>query len=146
MGVSGSLHVERRVLFSEERPFVENSYENIKYIKITGQILKVELALTQDEQEKGLSGRKDIKEDEGMLFIFKKSSIHNFWMKEMNFPIDIIWIDENFQVIYIEKNTNPESYPESFGINQNSKYVLEVKANFSDKNNLKVGEKVKFFP
>ena len=118
----------------------------ISFVKIAGQKLKVDLAITTEEQERGLSGRKDIKDDVGMLFIFQNSSKNFFWMKEMNFPIDMIWIDENFQVLYIEKNAKPESYPETFGPNKNSKYVLEVKANFSEKNNLKVGEKVEFLP
>ena len=118
----------------------------INYVKIAGKLLKVDLATTTREQEQGLSGRKDLADDAGMLFIFQKPSVNYFWMKDMNFPIDMVWIDENFQVVYIEKNAKPESYPKTFGPNKNSKYVLEVQARFSEKNNLKVGEKIEFLP
>ena len=77
-----------------------------------------------------------------MLFVFDHPAQYPFWMKDMNFPIDIIWIDENLKVIFIKKNAVPESYPEVFTSPQNSKYVLEVVAGFSDKYNIKIGDKV----
>jgi uncharacterized membrane protein (UPF0127 family) len=79
-----------------------------------------------------------------MLFVFDKPSIYPFWMKDMNFPIDMIWIGENDEVVYIEKNAQPDSYPETFVSSQNAKYVLEVISSFSEKNNLKVGDRVEF--
>lgn len=118
--------------------------QDIKYIKIAEKILKVELALTEEEQEKGLSGRNELKEDESMLFVFNHIDKYSFWMKEMNFPIDIIWIGEDFKVVYIKEKATPESYPEAFTPSQNAKYVLEVFPGFSEKNNLKVGDKVEF--
>lgn len=117
---------------------------NIKYAKIAGQMIKVELALTREAQELGLSGRKNLKEYEGMLFIFPKPQKNYFWMKDMNFPIDIIWIDEDFKIIYIEKNVEPSSFPNSFGPGVDNRYVLEISAGFSEKNNLKEGDKVEF--
>src|SRR3989344_9043068 len=78
--------------------------DNTPYIKIAGQTIKVDLVLTPAEQEKGLSGRSELKEGEGMLFVFNKPDKHLFWMKDMNFPIDIIWLDVNKKVIYIKKS------------------------------------------
>ncbi len=120
------------------------SFDNIKYIKIANQEIKVELALTSEQKEKGLGGRSELGEDTGMLFIFEKPGKYSFWMKDMNFPIDIIWFDENLKVIYIQKNAMPESYPETYGPNENAKYVLEVVAGFADKNNLQLGDSVLF--
>lgn len=119
-----------------------NNY--IKYVKIAGQDIKVELALTEEAQTRGLSGRTELKEQEGMLFIFAKPDKYYFWMKGMNFPIDMIWIDKNMKVIYIKNNAQPESYLETYGPDANAKYVLEVVAGFSDKNNLKEGDDVLF--
>jgi len=122
--------------------------ENIKYVKIAGQSVKVDLALTVAEQMKGLSGRTDLKENEGMLFIFPQSGNYPFWMKDMNFPIDMIWVGEDLKVIYIKKDARPESYPETYGPDvsrENAKYVLEVVSGFADKNNLKVGDRVEFY-
>jgi len=117
---------------------------NIKSIKIAGQDIKVELALTSEEQIRGLSGRTSLEDNAGMLFIFSNSGEHFFWMQEMNFPIDIIWFGGNKQIIYIKQNAQPENFPETYGPAQDSKYVLEVPAGFADRHNFKIGDRVKF--
>ncbi len=126
--------------------YVKLENKSIQFVKIARQMIKVDLALTETQQEQGLSGRKSLADDAGMLFIFPQPSKYFFWMKDMNFPIDMIWFDENFKVIYIKKDALPSSYPKSFGPNVDNRYVLEVSANFSEKNNLKVGDKVEFLP
>ena len=121
---------------------------DIKSVKITGQNIKVDLALTGAEQAQGLSGRTALKDDAGMLFVFNKAGIYPFWMKDMNFSIDIIWIGEDMRIIYIKKFAKPEDYPATYGpdvlTSVGTKYVLEVVSGFSDKNNLKVGDRVEF--
>ena len=127
--------------------------ENTKYVKTGGQTIKVETVSTPEMQEKGLSGKNILKENEGMLFVFNHQDKYSFWMKDMNFPIDIIWLapplagqGEGLQVVYIKKDAKPESFPEIFKPNRNSKYVLEVVSGFSEKNNLKVGDNAEFLP
>jgi len=115
-----------------------------KSIRLAGVILKTELAITDASRALGLSGRAELREDESLLFVFDFPGRYSFWMKDMNFPIDIIWIDENLRVVYIKKNARPESYPESFTPDQDAKYVLEVVAGFSDKYGLKEGDRVEF--
>ncbi len=130
---------------TNQNVFFKKTTENdIKYVKIAGSMIKVDLALTLKEQEQGLSGRENLKENEGMLFIFPKPQKNYFWMKDMNFPIDIIWIDENLKVIYIKKDAQVSSYPNSFGPGVDNRYVLEVFDSFSEKNNLEVGDRVEF--
>jgi hypothetical protein len=140
--------------------FTENTVsENIKSIKIAGQNIKVELVISEKAQTKGLSEREKLEENTGMLFVFENPNKYSFWMKDMKFPIDIIWLApleggnrEEVKVVYIKKDARPESYPETFepedvptqfGIptSVGTKYVLEVLSGFSEKNNLKVGEK-----
>ncbi|MBI2627521.1 DUF192 domain-containing protein [Candidatus Nomurabacteria bacterium] len=58
--------------------------ENIKYVKIAGQSIKVALALTPVEQAQGLSGKSELQESEGMLFVFDHPDKYYFWMKDMN--------------------------------------------------------------
>jgi len=130
--------------FLINQPVKNLAPENIKYVKIAGQNVKVDLALTEEIQAQGLSGRVSLKDNEGMLFIFPQSGNYSFWMKDMNFPIDMIWLNENKKVIYIKRNARPEFFPESYGPDENSKYVLEVISGFSEKNNLKVGDRVEF--
>ncbi|MBI3888216.1 DUF192 domain-containing protein [Candidatus Nomurabacteria bacterium] len=123
------------------------SFDDSRYVIIAGQKIKVDIALTPKDQEQGLSGRQSLGEKEGMLFIFNSLGKYPFWMKDMNFPIDMIWIGENEKVVYIKKNATPESYPGAYGPGQNdgdAKYVLEVSVGFSDKNDLKVGDEVEF--
>jgi uncharacterized membrane protein (UPF0127 family) len=129
--------------------FIPQKYNltDIKGIKIAGQTLKADLALTEAEQTQGLSGRGGLNADEVMIFIFDHPGHYPFWMKDMNFSIDMIWLDSSMRVVYIKENATPESYPLTFGPQttpDNSKYVLEVVSGFSAKNNLKVGDKVEF--
>src|ERR1035437_4937756 len=97
--------------------FKNSETYNIQYVKIRGQNIKVDLALTGVEQEQGLSGRTSLKNDEGMLFVFNTSGKYSFWMKDMNFAIDMIWISEDLRIVYIKKDARPESFPETFGPN-----------------------------
>ena len=116
--------------------------EDIKGVKIAGQNIKVDLALTPANQARGLSVRESLRANEGMLFIFPQSGNYSFWMKDMNFPIDIIWLDEYKRIIYIKKDARPELFPESYGPESESRYVLEVMSGFTEKNNLKMGDRV----
>jgi len=105
----------------------------------------VEVVDTPKERTQGLSGRETLKENEGMLFIFEKSSVYSFWMKEMRFSIDIIWIDESFRVADITERANPESFPNTFNPNVPIRYVLEVPAGFIQKYAIARGGRVTFF-
>jgi hypothetical protein len=95
---------------------------------------------TPESRTLGLSGRESLPEDTAMLFVFDKPGIYKFWMKDMNFPIDIIWLDENKKIIHIEENIAPETYPASFGPEKDSLYVLEANAGFASKKGLQVGK------
>jgi len=118
----------------------------IGHINIGEKYIKVELALTEQAKEKGLSDKIGLKEDEGMLFVFDHKDKYPFWMKDMDFSIDIIWISEDLRIVAIKKDASPSSYPESFYPTEDAKYVLEVISGFSEKNNLKEGDSVKFLP
>ena len=99
----------------------------------------IEIAKTTAELTMGLSGRPTLAENSGLFFIFPNSGIHGIWMKDMNFPIDIIWLDENYQIVFIKENAMPKSYPEVFTPSTPARYVLEVLAGFVQKNKIFVG-------
>jgi len=134
--------------FKINKPVVDEKVNHIKYVKIAGKILLTELALTPESQGRGLSGRISLQEDESMLFVFDQPGRYPFWMKDMNFPIDIIWIAgtdfRDLRVVYIKRKATPESFPETFVSREDAKYVLEVESSFSEKNNLREGDKVEF--
>lgn len=67
------------------------------------QTFKVEIATTTIDQAKGLSGRLNMAQDHGMLFVFKPASKPDFWMKDMEFPLDMVWIKDN-RIIQVSRN------------------------------------------
>ncbi len=138
--------------YDREKIFVNNEvpiYQTVcgKYkigeIKINSKILSVDIADNNCKRNLGLSGKLSLNE-RGMFFIFEKLGNYGFWMKDMNFPIDILWIDDNFNVVGIEKNIATSTYPQSYGEKYLAQYVLEVSAGYFDRNNVKVGEKIVF--
>jgi uncharacterized protein len=115
------------------------SPEEVKTVRIGGQIVKVDIADTPALRERGLSGRHELKEGEGMLFMFPESGLHGFWMKDMRFAIDIIWLDDAGKVVHIAHAVAPESYPASFSPPAPAKFVLEVPAGFAERHSIGVG-------
>jgi hypothetical protein len=98
------------------------------------QIASGKLAISPFERMKGLLGRKEMAENE--ILLFKNApSIHTFFMP---FPIDIIFLDENYKIINILKNVKRGKIINCF----KSKYTIEAKANFTEKARLKVGDKL----
>ena len=119
----------------------EKSQKTLKIGPIT---LNIEVADTEAKRMKGLSGKEELKENEGILFVFDREGYYGFWMKNMNFPIDIAWLDKSKKIIHIEKNVLPESYPKVFNSLVPSLYVLETKANFFEKSEIKIGDVAEF--
>ncbi|MHB1330620.1 MAG: DUF192 domain-containing protein [Minisyncoccota bacterium] len=109
-------------------------------LEIGNTTINIELADTPEEQIQGLSGRSGLENDEGLLFVFSDTAKRGFWMKDMNFSIDIIWIAESGEIIGIEKAVSPSTYPKVFYSPRDIKYVLEVKEGFSDMAKVNVGD------
>lgn len=110
---------------------------------------EVELAKTEREREQGLMFRNTLKEDEGMLFIFDKDEVHLFWMKNTLIPLDIIWIDKNYNVVFISKNSQPcklKNICPAINPGVFSRYVLEINAGLADAIGLESGERVNIAP
>jgi uncharacterized membrane protein (UPF0127 family) len=128
--------------------FIDNKkpcgdYEQ-KHIKVNEKVIKVDISDNDCKRVWGLSGRKELKNDTGMLFVFPKGGNHGFWMKDMNFPIDILWIDKDFNIVGIEENVATSTYPNILGEKYFSSYVLEVFSGYSSKNKIEVGNKIIF--
>lgn len=102
----------------------------------------VDVAKTDTERSKGLSGRTSLSEEEGLFFVFPVSGDYSFWMKDMNFPIDIIWVNDGLEVISVEANALPQSYPKVFHSEVPARYVLEVSAGFAERHGVKAGTKL----
>lgn len=104
--------------------------------------VRVAYALTEAEQEQGLSGTPPLLSDQGMLFMFVAPATPLFWMKDMRYPLDMVWIGSDKKVIAINANVLPGSYPQTFSPSLPVQYVLEVPAGFAEKNLITVGTAV----
>lgn len=104
------------------------------------------IARSQKEKEVGLSETKLLSENQGMIFIFDKPDYYSFWMKNMKFPIDIIYIN-NDAIVTIIKNAQiikPQDNPTVYFSTQPADKVLEIQAGLSEKYKFKEGDRVKY--
>ena len=106
--------------------------------------INIAFAKTEAEREQGLSDTQPLTSNEGMLFVFDSPNIPGFWMKDMNYPLDIVWIDQDKKVIGVSANLDPKTYPQVFSPTSPILYVLELPAGFYKTNNIKVGDIVTF--
>lgn len=111
-------------------------------VHIGGIPLSVVIADTEESRIQGLSGRKEIGAT-GMLFVFDEVDYHGIWMKDMFFPIDLIWIDENLTVIGIEKGVRPDTYPRTFRPPLPAKYLIETTERYTETFGISVGDTVR---
>jgi uncharacterized membrane protein (UPF0127 family) len=93
--------------------------------------IPVSVADTSEEQEQGLSGTLFLPPNTGKLFVFNTDDRYGFWMKDMRYPIDIIWIDKDMRIVDITHDIASDSYPKIFYPSVPVRYVLEVNAGFS---------------
>ncbi len=114
-------------------------YRPDKQVVINNQSVHFEVADDETEREIGLSGRKCIDEKNGMIFSFEQPAPYCFWMKDMLFSIDIIWVGKDNTIVDIKPDVSPSSYPDSLCPQLPAKYVLELKSGQSQKLGLSIG-------
>jgi uncharacterized protein len=103
----------------------------------------VELARSLQEKVRGLSNRPALKPGHGMLFVYEQPQPIGIWMKDMRFPLDILWISDG-RIAHVEKNASPlaPSGPQRV-YTATGEAVLEVPAGFTDQQKIRVGDRVK---
>ena len=99
---------------------------NMTNIYIGNKEYKVQEAHTEEEKEKGLQGVSSLPEDQGMLFFFEEPQEVSMWMKDTLIPLDIIFINEDNEVIKVAQGEPNDETPI---IAQDTLYVLEVNKN-----------------
>lgn len=118
---------------------------NQQKVTIRNHTFMVEVADTDRLREKGLSGRKDLSPNTGMLFLFPQKGIYSFWMKNMLFPLDFIWIDGDI-IVDLTQNVPPplpsSSFPPTYAPKTSFDTVLEVSAGTIAAVGIKLGDKV----
>lgn len=129
----------------ENPPLAEES------LNIDTATFNVEIASTAIEQTRGLSFRPSLGAQSGMVFIFGSASVQNFWMKDMNFPLDMIWISGTTVAGFAQDVPAPASGTALWSLPvysspANVDKVLEVNAGTVAKYNIKVGDTVTIGP
>ncbi len=113
---------------------------------IKNQSFKLNYAKSEKEREIGLSQKKSMPENYGMLFTFDKADLYPFWMRDMEFPIDIIYINNNKIVTIYSSAQPPKNTTDSLPIykpDNAANMVLEINAGLSDKYGFQKGDEVK---
>ncbi|GKS66548.1 hypothetical protein YTPLAS73_00950 [Nitrosarchaeum sp.] len=111
-------------------------------IKIDDIVLQVQVADTEPRRVRGLMFQDQLPYDQGMIFVFDKVGVHSLWMLNMQFSLDMIWFDQNGNIIHIEKDVPPcktalETMTcQSFAPDGQALYVLEVTSGFVDEFNI----------
>ena len=116
-------------------------------VSIEGFELSAEIPVTGELMSKGLSVRNQLRENESMLFVFEEPSRYAFWVKDMKFPIDIIWLDSYGIIVHMEENLMPCPLVlicPSYAPDADSQYVLETTAGFAQRHNISLGTNIKF--
>ena len=130
---------------ADEPPFIKEG--ELTFLSKTGKkkIIKIAIEIADNDYERtrGLMYRRSLPDNAGMLFIFERSGTLSFWMRNTYIPLDIIFIDQNKQIVTIQKNTTPLSYAQ-IPSKRNAKYAVEVNAGFSDRHGIVIGDYITF--
>lgn len=114
-------------------------------VKIGSAVFRADVAKTDDQRYRGLSGRSELADDRAMLLVFNDDQHWEIVMRNMRFPIDIIWLNEKKQVVHIESNVQPDAEPYNiYRPKTPARYVLEVAAGQAKKSAIAVGVKAEF--
>jgi uncharacterized protein len=138
-------HQQQELIISKEVRS-GNGYRQVN-VSVNGQVLIADIAATDEQIVKGLSVKNTLAENEAMLFVYDNEAQYTFWMKNMKFPIDIIWIDADKTVVHIEHNLQPCSSDllcPTYKPVDDSLYVLETVAGFAEKHDIAKGTAVHF--
>jgi len=122
----------------------EGEQINYSLVKIGGKEIRAEVVDNEASRMKGLSGRESLALNEGMLFVFEKPDIYPFWMKEMKFSIDIIWLKNN-KIIEIINSAEPPTLNGktiTYTPRAEADIVLELNGGFCQENGVKIGDEV----
>lgn len=114
--------------------------EDKVYIRTPKMLIRAEVSDDNTERTLGLSGRNSLSAGRAMLFVFDKPELHGIWMRDMKFAIDIVWLDSSKEVVAIQANAKPSSYPKVFQPRVKSVYVIELANGRAVELGIKVGQ------
>lgn len=117
-------------------------YPNTVPLKIGATDVEASISDDLPERIKGLSDTPFLPSNVVKLFVFGAYGNHAIWMKDMNYALDIIWLNKEGVIVHIEENVTPESFPKSFESREPAWYVVEANAGFVASSSVIVGDTV----
>ena len=132
---------------SEEEAEIETDdwqaiYPNTVPVTIGSVVVQASVADTLSKRITGLSDTPFLPDEVVKLFAFGAPVAHSIWMKDMNYASDILWAAEGGEIVHIEENVSPDTFPTSFSSPTPAWYVVEAKAGFVEKNQITVGDEL----
>ncbi|OGC45243.1 hypothetical protein A2V49_01425 [candidate division WWE3 bacterium RBG_19FT_COMBO_34_6] len=117
---------------------------NYAHVIINDYSFELKIANSLSKQTKGLMYVNNLAEKNGVIFIFDNNQNNKLWMKNTIIPLDMIWVNDRDEIIYIQKNAQPcaQKICRSYGSNDLSKYIIEINAGLCDKYDINIGDKV----
>lgn len=125
--------------------YVATNFRPTTEMRVGSGVYHLWIADTEAERIQGLSGVDKMSPDGGLLMKFDKDGAWAIWMKDMQMSLDIIWINENKEVVYIVKNASPDLSTDTvFAPKTDARYVVELPAGSVDKAGIKAGMQMTF--
>ena len=143
---SSSIAVDTTSASTSKETVENDSSGGLRVIPIRAPLgtIRAMIADSTESQEKGLGDRASLAKNAGMLFIFNVPGDYGFWMKDMSFPIDMVWVNRDKTVVGIARNVATSSFPGVFDPPSPIIYVLELNANASKRLGIATGTKLLF--
>ena len=114
-------------------------------MRVGGRSFVLQVADDDATRERGLSGRRILARDGGMLFAYNQSGQYCYWMEDMRFSLDMLWLNASKQVTYIKSDATPGSYPQQFCPPSPSQYVIELNAGTARAVGVHIGQTINFY-
>lgn len=117
-------------------------YPVVTPMQIGSTTVQASVAESWPDRIKGLSDTPYLPEEVVKFFVFDSVGFHSIWMKDMNYSIDIIWLDEEGKIVHLVEGAAPESFPAMFVPKNEAKYVVEAVDGFIAKNQINLASEV----
>jgi uncharacterized membrane protein (UPF0127 family) len=140
LALAGGVWYVATELPKKTKPYFENQ---ISSILIRDVAIDAKIADSDSERVHGLSGTTKLGDNEGLLLVFDTPGYYGIWMKDMNYDLDIIWIDENLKIVHMHTNVSKNSFPTIFEPPVPARMALEVNARFAATYKFQVGDTVR---
>ena len=128
---------------SQTQPRARGGPEVVLSTRVGDQHVKVEIARSEPERQRGLMFRRDLAAGRGMVFLWERAQKLKFWMKNTYIPLDMIFIGADKRVVFIEENAEPLTLQER-GPEEDSQFVLEVPGGWARAHGVERGVSVRF--